>query len=91
MRMLLIPLKRCLSNLDQLLICDIFYLWLVLVLLFQGYLEVWRETPNCPLSDKQLTDLFNNIEDIYKFNRWITLVLCQVAKLTEGKYKLKVR
>ncbi|KDR08121.1 hypothetical protein L798_01654, partial [Zootermopsis nevadensis] len=34
----------------------------------EGYLEVWRETPNCPLSDKQLTDLFNNIEDIYKFN-----------------------
>ncbi|KAJ9587736.1 hypothetical protein L9F63_018844, partial [Diploptera punctata] len=33
-----------------------------------GYLEVWRSTPDCPLSDKQLADLFNNIEDIYRFN-----------------------
>jgi hypothetical protein len=31
-----------------------------------GHLEV---NPNCPLSDKQLADLFNNIEDIYRFNR----------------------
>jgi hypothetical protein len=61
------------------------------MLLFQGYLEVWRATPNCPLSDKQLADLFNNIEDIYKFNRWVTLVLCQVAKLIELKYEMKVR
>ncbi|PSN53565.1 hypothetical protein C0J52_09180 [Blattella germanica] len=36
--------------------------------LFQGYLEVWRSTPDCPLSDRQLADLFNNIEDIYRFN-----------------------
>ncbi|XP_069682760.1 uncharacterized protein GEFmeso isoform X2 [Periplaneta americana] len=34
----------------------------------EGYLDVWRTTPNCPLSDKQLADLFNNIEDIYSFN-----------------------
>nr|CAD7454630.1 unnamed protein product [Timema tahoe] len=33
-----------------------------------GYLECWRSTPECPLSDRQLDDLFNNILDIYNFN-----------------------
>ncbi|CAG2065816.1 unnamed protein product, partial [Timema podura] len=36
--------------------------------LFQGYLECWRSTPECPLSDRQLDDLFNNILGIYNFN-----------------------
>ncbi|XP_023701495.1 uncharacterized protein LOC111861290 isoform X2 [Cryptotermes secundus] len=34
----------------------------------EGYLDIWRAAPSCPLSNKQLADLFNNIEDIYKFN-----------------------
>nr|CAD7605541.1 unnamed protein product [Timema genevievae] len=36
----------------------------------KGYLECWRSTPECPLSDRQLDDLFNNILDIYNFNRY---------------------
>jgi hypothetical protein len=51
-------------------------------------LDVWRATPNCPLSDKQLADLFNNIEDIYRFNRRVTFVLCKVTELVESEHKL---
>nr|CAH7764932.1 unnamed protein product [Callosobruchus chinensis] len=33
-----------------------------------GYLEVWRNDPDCPLA-QHLPYLFNNLEEIYKFNR----------------------
>jgi hypothetical protein len=34
----------------------------------QGYLQPWKSEPDCSLSD-HLTDLFNNLEEIYEFNR----------------------
>ncbi|XP_049853419.1 uncharacterized protein LOC126334820 isoform X1 [Schistocerca gregaria] len=37
--------------------------------IIEGYLEKWRSSPDCPLTEKQLEDLFNNIEEIYMFNR----------------------
>lgn len=39
--------------------------------LLQGYLDEWRNDGNCTLSREQIHDLFNNIEEIYNFNRWV--------------------
>ncbi|XP_068082816.1 pleckstrin homology domain-containing family G member 1 [Anabrus simplex] len=36
--------------------------------IIEGYLDRWRSSSDCPLSEKQLGDLFSNIEEIYKFN-----------------------
>lgn len=42
--------------------------------LFQGYLQPWKSEPDCSLSD-HLTDLFNNLEEIYEFNRYFECAL----------------
>ncbi|XP_063229434.1 uncharacterized protein LOC134534785 isoform X2 [Bacillus rossius redtenbacheri] len=36
--------------------------------IIEGYLRRWRSAADCPVSEKQLADLFSNIEDIYNFN-----------------------
>ncbi|XP_019770731.2 uncharacterized protein LOC109544820 isoform X1 [Dendroctonus ponderosae] len=36
----------------------------------QGYLEPWRNDPDCPLG-QHLQDLFTNLEEIHEFNRQI--------------------
>lgn len=35
----------------------------------QGYKERWQTSPDCPLTERQMEDLFSNIQDIYHFNR----------------------
>ncbi|XP_039281122.1 pleckstrin homology domain-containing family G member 1 isoform X1 [Nilaparvata lugens] len=34
-----------------------------------GYLERWESSPDCAVSKSQLADLFNNIREIFHFNR----------------------
>nr|CAD7402675.1 unnamed protein product [Timema cristinae] len=51
----------------------------------RGYLECWRSTPECSLSDKQLDDLFNNILDIYNFN---STALVANPRTSGGRFKM---
>lgn len=44
-------------------LCHLFFL-------FQGYLEPWRADPECLLA-QHLQHLFSNLEEIYRFNRWV--------------------
>uniref|UniRef100_A0A1B6BYK0 DH domain-containing protein n=1 Tax=Clastoptera arizonana TaxID=38151 RepID=A0A1B6BYK0_9HEMI len=50
-----------------------------------GYKERWQCNPNCPITSKQMADLFSNIEDIYLFN---SSFLCDLEKCGLDPVKL---
>lgn len=42
-----------------------------------GYKERWQTSPDCPLTERQMEDLFSNIQDIYHFN---SSFLCELEQ-----------